>query len=156
MNLPLGEGGIVIGAGRSERAIAIDTVREFMDAMARSDLAAARARLAPGFLLTAPGGQVFRNLEDFLAFGAGRYQSIRKFTDDVESCEAPVGFAVYARGTMAGTWLDGARFERVRYIDRMLVREGLNAEMQVWNDIGESKQGGVTAPGRRDPACGLP
>lgn len=156
MSVPLGDAGIVIGAGRSERAIAIDTVREFMDAMARHDLDAARARLAPGFLLTVPGGQVFRSLEDFLAFGAGRYRAIRKYTDDLEACEAPVGFAVYARGTMAGTWVDGTAFEQVRYIDRMLVREGRIAEMQVWNDIGESRPGRATAPAHRDRTGDLP
>ena len=41
MNIPLGEGAIVVGAPRSERAVAIETVRSFMDAMARHDAAAA-------------------------------------------------------------------------------------------------------------------
>ena len=136
MNIPLGEGAIVVGAPRSERAVAIETVRAFMDAMARHDAAAA-GFLAPDFQLTVPGGHVFRALPEFFAFGATRYRSIAKQLDDLEATEAPAGIAVYARGTMSGVWLDGSPFRFVRFVDRMVLREGRIAEMQVWNDIGE-------------------
>ena len=137
MNIPLGEGAIVVGAPRSERAVAIETVRAFMDAMARHDAAAAGGFLAPDFQLTAPGGHVFRALGDFFAFGATRYRSIGKQLDDIEATEAPTGIAVYARGTMSGAWLDGSPFRLVRFVDRMVLRDGRITEMQVWNDIGE-------------------
>ena len=43
MNVNINDSGIVIGAGRTERAIAIDVVREFLDALA----AATSRRRAP-------------------------------------------------------------------------------------------------------------
>lgn len=139
MNIPLGEGAIVVGAPRSERAVAIETVRAFMDAMSRHDAAAAGGFLAPDFQITAPGGHVFRTLGEFFAFGATRYRSISKQIDDLEAAEAPAGVAVYARGTMSGTWTDGSAFRLVRFVDRMVLRDGRIAEMQVWNDIGEAR-----------------
>ena len=63
MALGISDSGIVIGAGRTERAIAIDVVREFLDALGRRDLAAASAYLAPGFVMTLPGNHQFRKLE---------------------------------------------------------------------------------------------
>ena len=43
----------------------------------------------------------------------------------------------YATGTMAGAWLDGTPFTGVRFCDRLVLRNGLLVEMQVWNDLAE-------------------
>ncbi|MCC6172575.1 MAG: nuclear transport factor 2 family protein [Gammaproteobacteria bacterium] len=137
MSLGISDSGIVIGAGRTERAIAIDVVRELLDALGRRDLDAASACLAPGFVMTVPGNHQFRRLEDFVAFSAGRNGAVRKSIDGLEASEAPTGIAVYAMGTMSGSWLDGTPFQGVRWCDRFVLRDGRIVEMQVWSDLGE-------------------
>jgi ketosteroid isomerase-like protein len=137
MNVNINDSGIVIGGGRTERAIAIDMVREFLDALSRRDLEAARAYLAPSFTMTVPGNQRFRTLAEFAAFNAARNGPVRKHIDGLEACEAPVGLSVYASGTMSGHWLDGSDFQGVRFCDRFVLRDGLIAEMQVWNDMAD-------------------
>ena len=108
MNVNINDSGIVIGGGRTERAIAIDVVREFLDALSRRDLEAARAYLAPSFTMTVSGNHRFRTLAEFAAFSAARNGPVRKYIDGLEACEAPVGLSVYASGTMSGHWLDGS------------------------------------------------
>lgn len=137
MGLGISDSGIVIGAGRTERAIAIDVVREFIDALSRRDLAAAQAYLASGFVMTVAGNRQFRRLEDFAAWSAGRHGPVRKSIDGLEASEAPTGISVYVTGTMAGAWLDATPFQGVRFCDRLVLRNGLLVEMQVWNDLAE-------------------
>lgn len=137
MSLGISDSGIVIGAGRTERAIAIDVVREFLDALGRRDLGAAQAYLASGFVMTVAGNRQFRRLEDFAAWSAGHHGPVRKSIDGLEASEAPTGISVYATGTMAGTWLDGTPFQGVRFCDRLVLRNGLLVEMQIWNDLAE-------------------
>jgi ketosteroid isomerase-like protein len=137
MNVNINESGIVIGAGRTERGIAIDVVREFLDALGRRDLDAARAYLGPGFTMTVAGNHRFRSLPEFAAFSASRNGRVHKDIDSLEACEASAGVSVYASGTMSGHWLDGSAFQGVRYCDRFLLRDGLILEMQVWSDMAE-------------------
>ena len=141
MSLGISDSGIVIGAGRTERAIAIDVVREFLEALGRRDLAAAQAYLAPGFVMTVPGGRAFRRLEEFFAEDASRHGPVHKALDGLEASEAPAGMAVYATGTMAGAWPDGTPFQGVRFCSRIVLRDSLVAEMQVWNDLAEYRSG---------------
>ncbi|MCU0759867.1 MAG: nuclear transport factor 2 family protein [Steroidobacteraceae bacterium] len=137
MGLGISDSGIVIGAGRTERAVALDVVRDFLDALGRRDLDAARALLAPGFVMTVSGNHQFRRLEDFVAFSAGRNGPVRKSVDGLEASEAPTGLAVYATGTMSGSWLDGTAFHGIRWCDRFVLRDGRIVEMQFWNDMAE-------------------
>ena len=57
-------------------------VREYLDAMERRDLAAARSLLAPGFSMVFPGGKRFDSLEQLdrdaptVVFCAGGYRSM--------------------------------------------------------------------------------
>lgn len=140
MSLGISDSGIVIGAGRTERAIAIDVVREFLDALGRRDLAAASAYVAPGFVMTVPGNHQFRRLDDFVAFSATRSGTARRSIDSLEASEAPTGLAVFATGTLAGSWPDGRSFQGVRFCDRLVLRNGLIVEMQVWSDLAEARQ----------------
>ena len=57
------------------------TVRGYLEAMERRDLAAARAMLAPGFHMVFPGGQRFDSLEALVEWARGRYHSARKTYD---------------------------------------------------------------------------
>jgi ketosteroid isomerase-like protein len=137
MSSPIDAVGIVVATARGPRAQAIDIAREFMDAIERSDLAAATALLAPGFMLRAPGGAVFRELAEFAQFGRSRYLELRKTDRQFDASEAAAGVVVYAHGVLAGRWLDGSEFRDLRYVDRFLVRDARIVELQVLNELGE-------------------
>lgn len=137
MSIPVGEGGIVVGAARSVHAEAIDIARDFLDALDRRDLAAATALLAPQFGMRVTGGHRFVTLAEFVAYAAGRYASMRKSGRQYDACDAALGVVVYARGTMSGEWRDGGSFQDVRWVDRFLIRDGRITELQTLSEIGE-------------------
>jgi hypothetical protein len=133
----LGEGRIVVGTARGERGDVIDLVRRWFDAMASGDLDSATKLMAPGQRITISGGHRFSSLSDFAAFAASRYGAVRKQCDSFEACEAAGGFAVYVRGEMSGSWLDGTPFSRVRWCDRFLVQAGSILELDTFSDLAE-------------------
>jgi limonene-1,2-epoxide hydrolase len=137
MTTSISDSGIVVAAARTERAVAVELVREFMDALVRRDLAAASTHLAPGFELLVSGNHRFRTLAEFAAFSRQRNGAIRKSVEAIEACESATGIAVFAHGTMSGEWLDGSAFSGVRFIDRFHVVDGRIASMQVWSDMAE-------------------
>lgn len=139
--MSLGDSGIVVGAARSERADAIDIVRRWFDHLAAREVSAAAALMAspPAFVIS--GGHRFDSLEAFIAFVSSRYGTIRKQQDSVEACEAPGGFAIYARGELSGEWRDGSTFSGVRWCDRFLVQGGRITEVQTWSDLAETRIG---------------
>ncbi|MGH8698091.1 MAG: DUF4440 domain-containing protein, partial [Burkholderiales bacterium] len=53
-------------------------VRQYLDAMERRDLAAAKALLAPGFFMLFPGGKRYASLEALVEGARERYRSARK------------------------------------------------------------------------------
>ncbi|HEX6319125.1 MAG TPA: nuclear transport factor 2 family protein [Burkholderiales bacterium] len=109
------------------------TVRGYLEAMERRDLAAAKALLAPGFHMVFPGGERFDSLEALVEWARGRYRSARKTYERFDAC----GEAVYCFGTLQGERLDGTPDSGIRFIDRFTVREGRLVDQQVWNDMGE-------------------
>lgn len=124
-------------------------VRDFLAAMERRDLDAARAFLGPDFAMVFPGDVRLRRLEDLVAFGQSRYRSVRKTFagfDEVPGLDETV---VYCHGTLAGEWPDGTPFDGIRFIDRFAIRDGLIAGQWVWNDMGEARAGGTTTLGGR-------
>lgn len=108
-------------------------VKQYLEAMERRDLAAAKALLAPGFSMVFPGGRRFDTPEALVAWAKGRYRSARKTYERFDAC----GDAVYCFGTLHGERLDGTPYSGIRFIDRFTVREGRLADQQVWNDMGE-------------------
>ncbi len=137
MTLNLGDGRIVVGSARTERADAIDLVRGWLDAMARRDFGAAASMMVAGARVVISGGHEFRTLEDFAAFSAGRYTTLRKQADAFETCEAPGGIAVYVRGTASGAFVDGKEFTGARWVDRFQVTQGRIAGLETWSDLAE-------------------
>lgn len=135
----LGDGRIVVGIARTERADAIDLARAWLDANGRRDLAAAAAMMAPGARVTISGGHVFPSLEAFAAFAAGRYAGMHKQADAFEACEAAGGLAVYVRGTLSGSFIDGRPFAAVRWCDRFLVAQGRIVDIETWSDLAEAR-----------------
>lgn len=115
-------------------------VKAYLDAMEARDLAGARARLAPGFAMTFPGGARFANLEELIAWAKPRYRWVKKRYDRFDEVPAatPGGEAVvYCYGTLYGEWPDGDAFEGIRFIDRFTIRGDKLADQNVWNDIAE-------------------
>jgi len=137
MNTTISDSGIVVAVGRSARAGAIERVREFVDAVSRRDLDTARMLIATDFRITVSGGQIFRTLEDFVAFSRSRNGALTKQIEGFDACEIAVGVSVYVRGTMSGSWLDGSNFEGVRFIDRFWLQDQRIIEMQIWSDLAE-------------------
>jgi hypothetical protein len=142
MTLKLGEGGIVVGTARTERADAIDLVRHWLDAMTRRELPVAASLMAPGVRITISGGHEFGALEDLAAFSAARYASLHKQADAFETCDAPGGVAVYVRGTASGAFADGAAFSGARWCDRFQVAQGRITALEAWSDLAGSRAAG--------------
>jgi len=98
-------------------------VRQYLDAMERRDLAAAKSFLAPGFYMAFPGGRRFTALEELVDWAKGRYQRALKKYDAFETA----GDTVYCFGTLHGELLDGKPYSGVRF------------DQNVWNDKGEMR-----------------
>lgn len=109
------------------------TVRAYLDAMERRDLAAAKSFLAPGFFMVFPGNKRFDRLEQLVESAKGRYRSARKTYERYETA----GDAVYCYGTLYGELLDGSPYSGIRFIDRFTVRGGKLVDQNVWNDMAE-------------------
>jgi len=110
-----------------------ETVRAYLDAMERRDLAAAKALLAPGFSMVFPGGRRFGSLEALVDAARGRYRSARKAYERFDA----LGEAVYCFGTLHGELLDGTPYSDIRFIDRFTVKDGKLVDQRVWNDMAE-------------------
>jgi ketosteroid isomerase-like protein len=108
-------------------------VRSYLEAMERRDLAAAKAFLAPGFVMTFPGNARFSTLEDLVSAARQRYRSARKTYERFDQA----GDVVYCFGTLYGELLDGTPYAGIRFIDRFTVREGRLVDQNVWNDMAE-------------------
>ncbi len=137
MNASTNDSGIVVAAGRTERAVALDVVRELVDALGHRDLAAAQRLLMPEFTMTIPGNRSFRSLAQFLLQPGAQLRESRYSLDSLEACESAVGVAVYACGTMSGSWADGVAFRALRFCARFQLQDGRVREMQLWNDLAE-------------------
>lgn len=114
-------------------------VRGFLAAMEARDLDAAEAYLAEGFSMLFPGGRCFTTLAALVDWSKTRYREVHKRYERVEAVVVDDGVAVYAFGTLAGMWLDGAAFAGIRFIDRFTVVAGKLVDQRVWNDIGEAR-----------------
>lgn len=114
-----------------------DLIDHFLGHLGNRDLQAASAMLSPQFQLTVSGGHEFRKLEEFAAFSKGRNGPTVKHRERYEGFESDGTAVVYSLGYMSGSWLDGTEFDRVRYVDRFELRNGLIEKMDVWSDMAE-------------------
>ena len=116
----------------------VQTVRHFLVAMERRDLATARTMLAPGFLMTFPGGARMTTLEELVAWAQPRYKRVEKRYERFDVSTADDGAAVvYCYGTLQGELHSGEAFSGIRFIDRFTVANGLLLDQKVWNDMAE-------------------
>lgn len=116
-------------------ATASTLIREYLEAWANRDLAAAKRFLAEGFTMTYPGDARFSRLEDLVPHMAQHYRGVRKRIERVDEAPAEDGTVVYCFGTLYGEFADGRPFEGVRFIDRFTVRDGRLVDHRVWNDL---------------------
>lgn len=116
-------------------------VRQYLAAMERRDLAAAKAFLAPGFFMVFPGGARFDSLDKLVEWAKGRYRSAKKTYERFDTFDG----GVYCFGTLYGELLDGTPYSGVRFIDRFSVRDGKLVDQMVWNDMAEARAPGKPA-----------
>lgn len=107
----------------------------FLRLMEARDLAAARALLAPDFVMVFPGGVEMTDLDELAAWSKTRYSRVIKTFDRIDAA----GDVVFVSGTLAGDWLDGTAFSGIRYVDRFQIRDGVIAQQDVWNDMAEAR-----------------
>ncbi len=113
-------------------------VREYLAAMERRDLAAAKAMLAPGFSMVFPGGVRFETLEQLVEWARPRYRRAAKHYERFDVAPAPDGASViYCFGTLYGELHSGEPYAGIRFIDRFTVAGGKLVDQSVWNDMGE-------------------
>jgi 4-oxalocrotonate tautomerase family enzyme len=112
-----------------------ETVKAFLSAMERRDLAAARTFLADDFRMIFPGNAEFGALEDLVAWSRPRYRFVKKSYEAFDECFGETGTVVYCFGTLSGEWPDGKSFEGIRFIDRFTVADGKLLDQKVWNDL---------------------
>jgi len=110
-------------------------VREYLTAMERRDLAAAKALLAPDFSMLFPGAAKFSQLEELIAWAKPRYRFVGKTYERYDTVPGMDEAVVYCYGALHGEWPDGTPFSGIRFIDRFTVKGGLLQDQKVWNDL---------------------
>ena len=123
---------------------AVDTVSRFVRLVEARRLDEAAEYLATRIQITFPGGRRFRNLEEQVASGAGRFRRVRKVFETIDALETDDAVIVYVSGMLEGEDVSGVEFSGVRFIDRFEVKGGSIVDQRVWNDMAEL---GVVKPG---------
>lgn len=129
--------GRVFGGGGQPLPEAGTLVRGFLSHMQERQLEAARALLAPGFVMQFPGAEPMTELEQLLPWAQRRYRRVAKVYEGIDQCWGDGFTVVYCRGTLQGEWLDGTAFQGIRFIDRFEVADGRIRRQDVWNDLAQ-------------------
>lgn len=114
-------------------------VRDYLDAMERRDLDAAKAMLGDGFRMQFPGADPMTRLEELIEWSRPRYRFVTKTYDRFDAMPGDGAAIVYCFGTLSGEWLDGTAFSDIRFIDRFEVERGRITRQDVWNDMAETR-----------------
>ena len=123
---------------RVPKADPAQVVRDYLAAMERRDLAAAKAMLAPGFAMVFPGDRRMGSLEELVESAKRRYRSALKDYERFDVAPASDGTSVvYCFGRLRGELLSGEPYSGIRFIDRFTVAGGKLVDQMVWNDMGE-------------------
>ncbi|WP_419908962.1 tautomerase family protein [Hoeflea sp.] len=112
-------------------------VLDYLAAMEARELERAEAMLGDGFEMVFPATQPMTSLMELVDWSKDRYRFVKKTYEAVEAFHSDGAAVVYARGTLAGEWQDGAAFDGIRFIDRFEVVGGKIGRQDVWNDIAE-------------------
>ncbi|SEG78885.1 nuclear transport factor 2 family protein [Marinobacterium lutimaris] len=117
--------------------IAVEIVREFLDASMKPDPVLAATYMAEDVKITFTGGRAMPSAHEITAFNKSRYSWVKKQLGQFDACDKSDHVVVYSNGTLYGEWLDGRSFSGNRYLDRFEVRDGKITRMDVWNDSAE-------------------
>lgn len=131
--------GKVFSEGRAAHPVASEVVQSFLQAMQDRDLEKAQSFLHPEFRMRFPGGVMMHSLQEMTDWAKQRYSRIAKQYDQFEESWQGDATVVFCHGTLLGTWLDGQTFAGIRFIDRMVVQNGLITQQDVWNDLAEHR-----------------
>ena len=112
-------------------------VLDYLTAMEARNLERAQAMLGDGFEMVFPGTSPMTTLTELIDWSKDRYRFVKKAYKAVEAFHNGGAATVYARGTLAGEWLDGTVFDGIRFIDRFEVVGGKIVRQDVWNDMAE-------------------
>lgn len=121
-----------------EANAAIEVVTRFLRLMEDRDLVAASRYLAPNIDMVFPGDRHFEDLEALVESAGKRYRNVAKNIESVEVVADGDTSVVYVMGRLSGVSINDVVFEDVRFIDRLVVKNGLIADHRVWNDLAES------------------
>lgn len=117
-----------------------EIVRDFLAAMERRDLDAARRMLGAEFTMYFPATPPMTRLEQLIEWAGPRYRFVRKTYEGFDAMQGPEDTAVvYCRGTLSGEWPDGTPFADIRFIDRFEISGTKIVRQDVWNDIAETR-----------------
>jgi ketosteroid isomerase-like protein len=117
---------------------AVQLVKRFLRTMEKRDLETAEAMMAPEAEIIFPGGKRFSSQHEMVEASRSRYQWLKKTFDQVDVNQVHDHQVVHVMGTLYGVNRHGAPFSGVRYIDRFIIKDGLIAQQEVWNDLAES------------------
>jgi ketosteroid isomerase-like protein len=120
------------------RDAAIEFVSNYLRLVERRELDEATTHLAPGVVITFPGGRRFESLEDQVAASQRRFRQVRKTFERFDVFEDGDRTVVYVIGALQGEDLLGVPFSGVRFVDRLAIRSGSIIDHEVWNDLAES------------------
>ena len=120
----------------NDTARAADAASRFLAAQAARDVEAARPIAAGDFAVVSPGGRR-TGLDALFERLRGAYRSLEKIAEAQDVATTGDAVVVYTHGTMVGERADGTRFEGVRFLDRITVRDGLVVTQEIWNDFGQ-------------------
>lgn len=119
-----------------DESAASEVASRFLAAQAALDVERARPLAHAGFVVTSPGGRE-TGLDALFGRLRSAYRTLEKRPAgrDVAACGG--AWAVYTYGTMVGERTDGTAFEGVRFLDRIVVRDGRVERQDIWNDFGQ-------------------
>jgi len=118
---------------------AVSTVKRFLGALEKRDLARAGRLLAEDFAMEFPGGERFSCLSDLVAWAGTRYRYANKDYDHFDALADGPDIIIYCFGKLRGEWLSGEAFADIRFIDRFVMRDGKLVDQRVWNDLAEAR-----------------
>ena len=125
----------VFTMGGSSRPVASELVLSFLTSMQERNLDQAKKFLAPNFSMCFPSGVRMTQLHELIQWGQSRYKSIEKIFETIDECWTGDGAVVFCSGTLSGVFNDDKSFEKIRFIDRFEVVDGLIVKQDVWNDL---------------------
>lgn len=111
---------------------------DYLEAMERRDLTAARTFVGDTVELIFPGGRRFTSIDQIVRNSGSRYRRIAKQIERRDVWQTGEAICVLISGTLHGEWHDGRSFDAVRFADRFEILNGRIVRQEVWNDTGEA------------------